>query len=655
MSLLLLTGIMFGAATFMPGLTKNRQDWFGLRCLLVLIAIQLLLYVGNVILGISLELISRAIALAGAVGVARILWLIGRGRDSRRALMPALRHPVWVLTLVMLLVASMHRFPDYMSYPGDEIASWLRLAKQIFLADAYWSGLVDFHLGGYPNGWPLMLAFPSLILGSFSDSHPSALPFIMHLAVIGTVYDLLRDWCRRDLPEGGFPGLFAALVVFSLLSAEALWVLYPSDLLIDRPMIYVWAAIFMTGLHGLRQPGETDRHALLIGLLAAFGYLFKVSLIGVLPSMGIIWLGWVWLSRGDVKDGLSARAFVRAAMMLSPLAVAYVSWAVLKTGEHCLASPLSLFGSPAETFSTTNAVFARDLYLQGAATYLAGYKLPVTLIGGAGLLAGLLDRRLRWVTLAMAAFLICYSFALYLSYLGCLNAEDAGHLQSFDRYFRPNLRLIHFCGIIVLALLVWAMMVRRGFAARAMQNERFRFACGFAVIVFLTILALQMDRSYVQSTTRFLETEKLRTVIHQVRGEARYLIRLIQDRNLVRPRVTLIAQGGYNVELDLARDAAIRRTRDGAAEQGYFHYDIDPAYNWGPVPGKFSLRVTTPEALLQTWQGTDILWPVNLDDWVTAVLDDLTAGGCPGPYTDYFILRDAENRFICAPKIEQKN
>lgn len=308
MSLLLLTGIMFGAATFMPGLTKNRQDWFGLRCLLVLIAIQLLLYVGNVILGISLELISRAIALAGAVGVARILWLIGRGRDSRRALMPALRHPVWVLTLVMLLVASMHRFPDYMSYPGDEIASWLRLAKQIFLADAYWSGFVDFHLGGYPNGWPLMLAFPSLILGSFSDSHPSALPFIMHLAVMGTVYDLLRDWCRRDLPESGFPGLFAALVVFSLLSAEALWVLYPSDLLIDRPMIYVWAAIFMTGLHGLRQPGETDRHALLIGLLAAFGYLFKVSLIGVLPSMGIIWLGWVWLSRGEVKGGLSSGA-----------------------------------------------------------------------------------------------------------------------------------------------------------------------------------------------------------------------------------------------------------------------------------------------------------------------------------------------------------
>ncbi|CAN0557398.1 unnamed protein product, partial [Ectocarpus sp. 8 AP-2014] len=155
--------------------------------------------------------------------------------------------------------------------------------------------------------------------------------------------------------------------------------------------------------------------------------------------------------------------------------------------------------------------------------------------------------------------------------------------------------------------------------------------------------------------TRFLETEKLRNVIGLVRGEARYLVRLINDRNMVRPQVTLISQGGYNVELDLARDAAIRRTRNGATEQGYFHYDVAPAYNWGPVPGKFSLRVTTADALLQTWQGTDILWPIFLDDWVTAVLDDLTAGGCPGPYTDYFILRDAEGQFICAPKIEQKN
>ena len=183
---------------------------------------------------------------------------------------------------------------------------------------------------------------------------------------------------------------------------------------------------------------------------------------------------------------------------------------------------------------------------------------------------------------------------MYLSYLGCLDVEQAGYLQSFERYFRPNLRLIHFAGLIAGALLLWRLAVTRGFAARAMLNQRFRFAGGFLVIVFLGALALQADRSMVNSATRFLIDDALRSKIVTIRNEARYLVREIGKRGGGVPDVMLVAQGGYNVEFDLARYGAIRETRDDAESAGYMHYNVSGDYNWVQSPGKFSLLTTTP-------------------------------------------------------------
>ena len=59
MNFILLTATIFGVATFIPGLTENRRDWFGLRCLLAVMAIPAMLYLGNVVLGISLEVLAR--------------------------------------------------------------------------------------------------------------------------------------------------------------------------------------------------------------------------------------------------------------------------------------------------------------------------------------------------------------------------------------------------------------------------------------------------------------------------------------------------------------------------------------------------------------------------------------------------------------------
>jgi hypothetical protein len=656
MNFILLTAIILGVATFMPGVTQNRRDWFGLRFLLAVMAIPAVLYLGNVVAGVPLDTVVRAFALAGAAGILLTFARAGRDRAVRREMMGRLAHPVWTLTLVVFLVAAMHRFPGYMPFPGDEMASWLRLTKQIFLANAYWSELLDYHLGAYTNGWPLMTAFPSLLWGRFNDGDLGPLPYLMHLGLIGASYDVLRDWCRRDGIENGLAGLFSALLVFFLVSVEALWVLYPSDMLIDRPLLYVWAAIFMLGLAGLGQPSMNTRLAAMIGFLAAVGYLLKVSVIGIVPSMGVAWLGWQWLALRSETGGLAARvkpALLQAALMLAPLALAWVSWSFFKTGEHCNATPWEAYDSPLGMFTTSKAALAAQFFERDALAYVSTWKVPMTVIGGAGLLAAMFDRRLRWFSMAVVAFVIFYSFAMYLSYIGCLDVEQAGYLQSFERYFRPNLRLVHFAGIVAGALVVWRFAVARGLAARAMDNQRFRFAGGFLVIVFLGALALQADRSMVNSTTRFLTNEPLRSTIVGMREEARYLVREIGKRGLEVPDVMLVAQAGYNVEFDLARYSAIREERNDADRLGYMHYLVSGDYNWGPEPGNFSLRVTTPEKLLARWRETDIVWPVVLDDWVRAVLTDLSGGGCDGPMEDFFLFRNGDGAFECVSKVER--
>lgn len=655
MSLIILPILMFGIAVFLPGFGPDRRDWLGVRCLIAIMALPVALYLFNVVLQVPLDIVAWSWAAIGAVGVVQTLARDGRNREGRRILMRRLAHPAWTLLLVVWLVAAMHKFPGYTPYPGDEVASWLKLSKQIFLANDYWSEAMDYHLGAYTDGWPLVTAFPALLFGRFDENYLAPVPFLFHLALLGAAYDILRDLIRRQGGADGLPGLLAALMVFGLVSLEALWVLFPSDMLIDRPMIYVWAGILLVGLHGMAVPGETDRHAAVIGLIAAAGYLFKVAQIAALPAMGMIWLAWVWLGRKDGENLLAdwKKALLRAALMLVPFVIAYVSWIFFKTADNCLATPWSAYDSPLGMFQTEKARLAADAYIAAAIDYLGAYKLPLTLLGGAGLVAALADRRLRWFSLSVIAFVIPYSFAHYMSYIGCLDIERWGGLESFERYFRPNLRMVHFCGLIAIGLLFAGWLKSRGSIGTIIHNERFRFAGGFMVIVLLSVLALQADRSMLHGATRYLEGEPLRSKIFSVPQEGRYLTRVIRDEKLGVPKVSVIAQGGYNVELELARYAAIKSDRDDIGEEGFFHYRVSTLFSYGTEPGNFARKVISEDDLLAHWKTHDVLWPIMLDDWVRGLLGRLTGGGCDGPYEEFFLLKSEDGSFRCTPKVEQ--
>jgi hypothetical protein len=61
---------------------------------------------------------------------------------------------------------------------------------------------------------------------------------------------------------------------------------------------------------------------------------------------------------------------------------------------------------------------------------------------------------------------------------------------------------------------------------------------------------------------------------------------------------------------------------------------------------------TTANKAANALREARIVWPGITDDWILPVLEKLTGKPCPGPYTDYFLIRgdDPQSRYRCEPK-----
>lgn len=634
--------LVLGLGAWLAPPTPDRASWHGFTFYLGSLILILALYAANVVFGIPLSRLLTILALCSVTGLG---WRYYRNRFVLSGIPRRLTHPIWVLTALGLGVAWAHGGIEYLPYPGDEVASWLKLARQIFLVDAYWSEKVDYHLGAYSNGWPLLVAFSNTIHGFYDESHAALVQFVFHVGLLGATYDATRFIVQRNEPAGRYTAdLVGWLTVVGLLTIEASWILFPTFQLIEKPLLYAVLGVFVIGILGLY---DTERRlvALYVGIALATAYLMKLAALAVMPAALFLAIGFLQPEFRRKDAALLVKGAEFGALILAPFLFVAISWGFFKIGSNCTASPIRLLTEQTgPAFEQPLRIFS--LYVDGAVRYLMSYKLPITLVTGLFLLTGLFDRRARWLVGAYVVFAVLYGFALYVAYLTCIDVLDLGGFEGQQRYLRIILRLIHFLG--PLAFLMWAMETARLRSLIAVAMSRRAFSGAAALLVALSLLwqVRSLDIAIEDMRSRVHQDPKIRAAILRMNSESRELARHVQSRGLVEPNVSMIAQGGYNVEIELGTYFGIKSRADGGSN---FYYRLSRPYAWSDVPKPFS-QLTTHDELERWWRRFDVVWPVITDAWTRKVLARLVTDPECGAQPENFFFFRTVGGFECVRK-----
>jgi len=656
MSYFLIYLSLLGLAGLMPRLSQDRGEWVGFRFFLAAMSLPILLFLGNVLLGLPVSFVGWGVLVVSAAG--GLLWARRQfSTEGVAAIRGLMVHPVVVLPFLLLCVALLQGGIDYFPFPGDETASWLRYAKQIYVVDSYWSAELKYHLGGYSNGWPLFVAYSNIFGPNYDDTNGIILPFLLHVALLGFLFDFLRFlFSRAGVERSGDAGIYAWVFIVCLLAIEASWVLYPEYQLIDTPLLYAFLGAFLLGLAGLYD--EFDRRTIVIalGAVVAGGYLLKLSMLTIGPTLGVFWLGFLWREagrqgRGDPLSYLVSPAGIRkgalyAAALLGPFIVLSVIWSQHQFGSHCFSSPWAYI-SGAESFASDKSIAIAHLIWSAMTTYVSTFKVELTLASIIVIGVSLSVPQCRWFVAGLFCFVAFYMVLMHSAYHLCYPPFGETGLQSFQRYFRPNLRFLHFFGPLLFLIFLMEREVFQGLVKSMGQIRLVRATLLLAIAGLLIFQGYKVTGSLEESATRQNLGADLQKTIFSIKHDSRRLLQIIQDRKLIRPRVSVIAQNGYGVEWDLSRYFGIGDRQGGSV----FNYWPEPPYSWAPARANSFTRVTTAEELESWWKGFPIIWPIRTDPWTRAVLSTLVDSDvCRRDPEKFFLFNRGDGRFDCVSK-----
>jgi hypothetical protein len=381
--------------------------------------------------------------------------------------------------------------------------------------------------------------------------------------------------------------------------------------MIEKPLLYAFLGGFLVAWAGQYKEFDSTRIAAFTGVIAAAGYLLKITMLVFGPAMGVLWLSIYWRGyRQDRAAGEGAGLFefsrirqglVSAALMLLPLIAVAVSWTNYRVGSHCFASPIGHF------FETA---------------------------AGA-------DQ--RW----QAVFILVYMVALHSAYYNCFSPFGETGLQSFQRYFRPNMRLGHFFAPIIATFFLLQYLGRREKFIEWISSNRIKWLSLAAIAVLLVLQIGSLNRSLADTATRDQQSPFVRAAILEMKRDSDALVKLISAKGLSNPKVSIISQGGNDVAFNLGSYFGIKSKRNGE----YFHYTPVRPFSWTPGAPRFGVNVTNRRRLAEWWRAVDIIWPVNTDDWIREVLSDVAADAeCTARPEQFFLFRTSAGGFECIKK-----
>lgn len=597
--------LVLGAAGLMPRIGSG-PGWGG-RAFGGFAAIIIMLFVGQ--LGFGLDYRILALILAPLAGIGLIFWF----HQGRSWLIDEfLTHPAFVLPVLLAMLVGLHGGNvDYLPLAWDEYSNWLSWAKQYLEYGKVVDPRIVTGVMGYTPGWPLVLALPGLWHEEFGEGGALMAFSLMHVVLLGLVYDALvgRLWRAEHRP--GFAKLAAWGVILVLLAVEASWKLVPINLLIEEPQTYCLVACTVLAFGWRDDAGPAWRVALYLGLACALGYLVKGAMLVFAPSAFILFAAYLMFRGGGeparwrqmvARDNL----YAWVVLAVAPLLVVAV-WSVWGTHPgDCLSQPALAFAGAWDRIGETERTL--DLwhrYWKAVFRYLATYKLFLSAAAVLCFLAvAAVDRFARVVLIALVVYSILYSLSLFAYHLDCLGPYYFDNLNSIGRFTRVPLRVFHVVGPV---LLVHVFAVR----LRSIPVGR-RLTLAIATLVFM-LGAYQVTR--VQASLRSVASraDADPVLAGQVRMVRAATLAIAKYHPGTDKAVVFIDQGGQGFAPHIAR---------------YFGRGVlrsYPAASWGEKPINVWMQPTNPVEMKRLLLGAAIVVPMHLDGWMTQILHELGA------------------------------
>lgn len=580
----------------------------------------LMLFFGQIGLGLDYHRIGLVLLPLAAIGLIR--WF-RQGKGWLRT--EYLTHPVLVLpALLVLLVGIRGGDVDYLPLAWDEYSNWLTWARQYLEVGNVGDPRIITGVMGYTPGWPLVLALPGLWHGAFSEGGALMAFTVMHVAVLGLVYDVMLGRLRRAGYEMGFARLAAWGLVLGLLVAEASWKLVPINLLIEEPQTYCLVACVLLAFGWRDETQPAWRVALPLGLACALGYVIKGAMLSFTPSMLLLFAGFLWLRHSSAPAGwkrlVGGDSLFAWAALLAPLLAALLVWRLW--GPHladCMSQPSVAFaGAWARLGETERALDLWRRYWAELFQYLRDYKLILSL--GALLcllMAAATDRFARIITLAFSLYGGLYFLSLYTYHLDCLGEYYFVNLNSIERFTRVPLRLLHVIGPVVL-LHVYAGRLR------ALANGRHvLLAVGIGVVLLGTYQLTRMNASLQSVAGRADADPVLTNTVRMVRASATAIARFHSGTNKT---VVFIDQGSQNFAPHIAR------------YYGSGSLQVHSAASWGKESVNVWMQAMPPAEVKELFLSASVVVPLRLDEWMTSILEEMAVdAACLSPPSGFLL------------------
>jgi hypothetical protein len=442
----------------------------------------LVLFIAGV-LGFPLSCAAWALCVAAAASLIRAL-------VARRFARGALFHPLAVLPVLAAVPILVSMPVVYEIYVWDAWTNWVGWARQIVVADAIYRPDMWIATRGDVPGWPLAMALPSFVSGTFDAPDAWAVAISLHVALLALLYDLARI-LFRDLAKAGEGAARLAAWVFVLLAlgAELTWTLLPELLLIEEPQYFFLAGGFLAVGTGIatQRPGPALAAST---LLMAAAFVFKTSFVAFAPAylLSVAYLLFA-VGAGWRIDG---RRLFALAGIVSALVAVSLAWSWAAPSARCQADTLGIVARLASNEPVHGIPFGRfaaDVLARMTEFGLA-WKLPVTVAALAGMLAFARTRLFAIIALGVVGTWVAFYAGVVSGMATCFSESEIAQLASVQRYTRVPLRLTQTIGIVLLLAATAHVAGRRP----ALMNARPAFAALAAAVVLLG--AFQLYRSH---------------------------------------------------------------------------------------------------------------------------------------------------------------